>query len=227
MTEKRFIKIKLIKKGEGLFVKYSIDQKNKKPKIVDEESGDEVHSDLKNAFVGLHIHWGIMSGFILTKQVKNIEAYDSDLIKDIHVSGIIRGGNEDESYIILTGYRIGEYKKASNMNTPLFRIYEDEKTRYKFMDHLLEIIAHIEDEANLNIGGKIAPETQQSLSFPDEKPKRGNKAHILPPEGTIAGVAGQIVDEVNNGKEGKEKGKGGRGRKVAQSAAHPSGEAHE
>lgn len=201
---KRFLKIKLIKKGEGLFVKYSIEQKNKKPKIVDEESMDEVHQDLKNAFIGLHIHWGVMSGFITTKQVKNIDSYDSELIKDIHVSGIIRGGAEDESYVILTGYKIGEYKKATNLNTPLFRIEEDEKTAYKYMEELLDVIEQIEKEVNLNLGGKIAPETQQSLNFdePDEKPKKGNKAQILPP--TPESVVKEIVDQANGGK-GKEK----------------------
>jgi hypothetical protein len=220
LATKRFLKIRMIKKGEGLFVKYSVEQKNKKPKIIDEESMDEIHQDLKNAFVGLHIHWGIMSGFITTKQVKKIDAYDSELVKDIHVSGIIRGGNDDEEYIILTGYRIGEYKKASNMNTPLFRIEEDEATRYKFMDELLEVIENIEKEVNLNLGGKIAPETQQSLNFddPEEKPKRGNKAQILPPV-TPESIVGSIVNEANG-----KKGTGGK-RKVAQSAKHPSGEA--
>jgi hypothetical protein len=218
LEKKRFLKIKLIKKGEGLFVTYSIEQKNKKPKIVDEKSMDEVHQDLKNAFIGLHIHWAVMTGFITTKQVKNIDSYDSELIKDIHVSGIIRGGNEDEEYIILTGYRIGEYNKASNMNTPLFRIEEDEKTAYKFMDELLDVIENIEKEVNLNLGGKIAPETQQSLNFdePDEKPNKGNKAQILPP--TPESIVEDIVSEVN--------GKGKKGpKRVAQSAKHPSGQA--
>lgn len=222
MQEIRLLKSKIVKKGESLTVEYSRQEKDGTMTIINEDHKATVHQDLKNAYVGLAIHFAILSDYVTVKMVKNISNYDSDLIEPFTVSGIHRGGAEDEEYVILTGHKLTASGKAVIINTPMLKLNsEDEEKGYKYMDHLLERIEHCEKEVKAYLAGKHAPEPQTSLDFPDEPI---TKAKIASPATTMEDAVKAVVGEMN-GELGKDK--KGKGKRVPQSSKHKSGIAEE
>lgn len=226
MAEIRLLKMKLVKK-EKLSVEYSRVEKDRSVTIISEDHAAEVHQDLKDAFIGLYIHFAILSDYLTVKQVKDIRTFDSDLIEPFTVSCVHQGGAEDESYIILTGSKITASGRAVTINTPILKIQEEEEKGYKYLPELLERIKQVEKEVREYLQGKHAPETQQSLSFPDQDEKKNKVTHarVATPES----IVGDLVGEVNAGikDNGEKKGKAGRPRKVPQTAQHRNGEISE
>jgi hypothetical protein len=224
MAEIKILKAKIVKK-ETLSVEYSREEKDKSITIVSEEHRAPIHQDLKNAFIGLHIHFAILSDYVRVKQVKDIDSFDSDLIEGFSVSCLHKGGTEDESYIILTGSKITASGRAVTINTPILKIEEESEKGYKYLDELLERVEHVENEVKEYLRGKHAPETQTSLNFdePITKAKIVPSAHLDPSMNSPEGIAAAIVAETNGGIKKSH----GRPKKVPQSSKHPSGEVHE
>lgn len=226
MAEIKILKAKIVKK-ETLSVEYSREEKDKSITIVNEEHRAPVHQDLRNAFVGLHIHFAILSDYVRVKQVKDIESYDSELIEGFSVSCLHKGGAEDETYIILTGSKITASGRAVTINTPILKIEEESEKGYKYLDELLDRVEQVEKEVKEYLRGKHAPEAQTSLNFeePVTKVVIAPPVHLDPSMNSPESIASAIVNETNAKIEGKKS--PGRPRKVPQSNQHPSGEVHE
>lgn len=216
MSEIRILKCKLVKKGEALSVEYSRQERDKSITIVSEEHKAPVHTDLKNAFLGVAIHFAILSDYVKVKQVKDIRDYDSDLIEGFNVSTIHRGGAEDEEYIILTGSKITATGRAVTINTPILKIEEEGDKGYKYIEQLIERVAHVESEVKEYLSGKHAPDPQGELNFDQTDGNKITRANILPAN-TPAGVVKEIVDEVNG------KVKPAKNKRVPQSATNKDG----
>lgn len=223
MSEIRLLKTKIVKKGESLTVEYSRQEKDGSTTIISEEHKAPVHQDLKNAFFGLHVHFAILSDYLTVKVIKDIRNYDSDLIEPFTVSGVHRGGAEDEEYIILTGHKLTASGKAVIINTPMLKLNDEEGNGYKHLDHLIERVEFCEKEVKAYLAGKHAPEPQTSLDFPDDEPV--TIAQIAPhvdldsSMNSPEAIAAAIVAEAN-GKGGKPK-----RTKVPQSSKHKDGQA--
>lgn len=202
-----------------------------------EDSKEIVHEDLKTAIDALRIHWAILCGYVQPAQVKDIETPPEDLVNDIHIHGFSFGGDDGAEWIIITGHKILSTKKAVNVNTPMTRFEEDEKTAYVFIDDLEEKRARIDKEVRAYIDkSKLGKSAQQTLDFnqpvtklviaePEKKVFKGTKE-------SPAAVLADIIADTNERQETRQKEtaameKAKNGKRVKQTADNPGGIKHD
>lgn len=172
-------KVKLIKGGDnGIEISTVKLEANKSTTKANEEHSAAVHVDFKAAMTSLAIHFGLLSDYLKPSQVKNIDKYDVELIKDFTVTGFsIKGDAEDKGFV-LTGYKKKSNGKTITVNTPFTRFVEAEGSEYQFIEHLEARINEAEREVKEYLGGKVAPDPQGSL-FSDEPEQGGETGAVV------------------------------------------------
>jgi hypothetical protein len=128
-----------------------------------------VHPDCRAAFKNLSVHLGLLCDYLSTRQIKEIDKYDQELVEAFHVTGISIGGGDGEEGIVLTGHKITKSGKAVILNSPFTRFEEDEKTVYRHVDNLRTRVDAVIQEAKLYLEGKRGEEAQQKLEFPEKE----------------------------------------------------------
>jgi len=162
-------KMKLVKK-EFITLSYSRIEADGSTTNVNEDHKAPVHNDLKSKFQSLSVHLALLCDYLSTRQIKDINAYDPELVSNFFVTGVSIGGNDDDEGIVLTGYKITRSDKAVILNTPFARIEEVQETKYRYMDDLTGKVDELQKEIELYLGGKRGPDPQGSLEFPEDEP---------------------------------------------------------
>jgi len=160
-------KVRLIKK-EFLKIGFSRIEVDGSTTSVSEDHKAPVHIDLKSRFKSLSPHLGLLCDYLSTRQIKDINNYDPELVESFIVTGISIGGGDDNDGIILSGYKLTKSGRAIILNTPFTLIEEVEETRYRYMDSLMEKVKELIKEVELYLGGKRGEEPQGTLDFPPE-----------------------------------------------------------
>lgn len=166
------IEIKNVKitKADRAVIVYKKSEVDGATSEVTENHHSKVHEDFKNALAQLAVHFGVLTGYIKSSDVKDPALYGKD-VDSFHVSGYSIGGEDEDQGIVIKGYRILPGSgKAVILNSPFTRFNEGDETRYKHMDHLINLIENARDEATKYLGGKFAPEPQLALEL-NEKDK--------------------------------------------------------
>lgn len=127
-----------------------------------EESGDaEVHPDFKKAMSALTVHLAVISEFVDLDHVDNVTPA---MIQDFSVTSYSIGGKEDNEGIVITGHKILSTGKALGLNTPFTRFEEEDG--YVFMEHVINQLGIIEDEAKAYLdGSKVGVNKQLNMAF--------------------------------------------------------------
>lgn len=168
-------KVKLIKGGDsGLEISTVKTELNKSTTKANEEHSAPVHVDLKGAMKAIAIHFGILSDYIKVKDVKNIERYDTKLIEDFVVTGFSVKGDEEDRGVVITGMKKKANGKFIIINTPFTRFIEAEGSEYVYIEQLQDRINEVEREVKAYLGGKVAPDPQQSFDFPEHADEQDN-----------------------------------------------------
>ena len=162
----KILKVKLVKGGESVELLLS-KQEGKSITKSKEEHSAPVHADFIAAMKSLAIHFGILTDYIKPKEVKNISQYDVKLIEDFTVTGYSIGGDEEDRGVTITGMKRKSNGKMIIINTPFTRFVEAEESQYQFIEHLEERITEVEREVEEYLKGKVAPDPQQTLDFPE------------------------------------------------------------
>lgn len=158
-------RVKLVKK-EFLSISYNrIDTADGSTVVVNEDHKSPVHPDLKAKLLALRVHLALLCDYISTKQLKDITAYNQELVDNFTVTSISIGGKDDNKGIVLTGYKKTNNNKVVILNTPFARLEEVEETRYRYMDDLSGRIDELLKEVELYVGGKRGESPQQELNF--------------------------------------------------------------
>src|SRR3954468_1654574 len=122
-----------IVKGETVEVHYiEINDKGDRAKM-SKSLKAPMHDDLKQAFKNIAIHLAIMTGYVATKQVKDIETPKEELTEGFIVTSYSIGGNEEDQGVVISGHKKLPSGKAVILNTPFERFTQKEETRYIFM----------------------------------------------------------------------------------------------
>jgi hypothetical protein len=220
---------KLIDNGNGgMEITYSetttAGRKIKYPKA---EFTDVVHPELKAAFDALAPHAALIFGIVKKEDVKDINNPDPALFAafQCHIYNI--SGKGELPGVILSGAWNSEHAGHNNFNTR-FRLFgEKPESRYCFMDDLVAKLDYLDKKIRKYMAGEEVGVKQLDMYDQHDKEKV-TKAQILKPGGD--GVFKEPVKNetgAGGGKPAKPAGKGGRKKKVAQSAAAPSGEVDE
>lgn len=197
------------------------------PGQCDETFGAKPHTDLISAIQRLVIHWAVLVYYVDPASIPDIAGVSSDVTKDMKVSSCSISGDDGKQNVTICGQRKVANNRWVNINTPPRMFAENEATRYQYMDDLMENLNLLDQELRAFMdGSKRAPEPQQQLPFEEPAKEKVTKIKIEPGM-TSAGSALPPADpdamaRVAEG-DGIKK-KGGRPKKVAQSAQHPSGQ---
>lgn len=141
-----------------------------------------MHDDLKQAFKNLAIHLAIMTGYVSSKQVKDIETPKEELTEKFFVTSYSIGGTDEDQGVVISGHHKLPNGKAVILNIPFERFNVKEESRYVFMDDLQERLDRVEVELKAFFdGSKRGQEQQQKLDFGEEKAK-ATKLVIAEPE---------------------------------------------
>jgi hypothetical protein len=231
LSEVTIKKAKLVKKGESFDVLYErITEEEKAPVSVSETHKTPVHPDMRAAFDNLRIHLAVLCGYVLKKEVKDIETPKEELYNAFHVTAFSMGKDKDDPGIVLSGHKILANGKAQILNCPFTRFEEGEQSVYPFVDDLVKKVARLQLEINAYLfEGKRADDPQQQLPF-GEDGEKVTKMQIAQPEffNTTAGGKMPAADPeaqarvLNDGEPAPKKGRG-RPKRVAQTADAPGG----
>lgn len=166
--QKKFSKIKITAKNK-VEVTYSTPAEDGGSFTANEEHNGKPHEDFKKAMQRLAVHLAVISEFLPPKGVKNLETErdNSGEVEKFTVRGFTLGGDEDDEWIILSGYRLQSTGRALNFNTPKTDFEESDKS-YKFTEDLVKCIAEVKKECELYLGGKYEDEIQSQLKFENE-----------------------------------------------------------
>ena len=170
-------KAKLVKGGEKVEISFTKTADNGTKSSGSEVFTAPIHPDLREAFNALTIHFGIMTGQIPLKSIKDIAKYSEQLTEGFKVSSYSIGG--DNEGVTITGTRLLWNGKAFNSNTPYYLFEESEQTRYTFMDDLSDRLARVDEELHKYYEG-VKRGTDGQLTMFDEKPV--TKMQIAEPE---------------------------------------------
>lgn len=155
------IKKATITAGQGLnlvFVKRETDGS-----ITDSKSdfSAPVHTDLKAAFRKFDVHLGVLSEYIKSDDVADIDKPEHALLEFFKV-GTIEFEGEDTG-VKISGTRELSTGKSMPCLPPLVKWGEKEKKAYAYESILAELTEQVKHEITAYMGGKHAPEQQQSL----------------------------------------------------------------
>lgn len=254
MSDLKVLKVKLIKKGEEVFILTK--EAGDHQRNVSNDCKDVPHEDFLKAVSALRPHLMALSGWC-----KASEAYNHEDLGLFTVTGYSLGGKEGSEGIIITGYRSCDWGTVGN-NTPFIRLEQAEDKEYQYLEDLLKDVSRIEQEALLYLqDGKRMPERQTSLEFPEDQITKAVVAAPATPEDHAAAFVKEQNEKIEKAKlqsvprgktdadpeaqarvsqwdheaenaDGSPKNKAkaaankaANKRKVAQSATHPSGEA--
>lgn len=157
--------------GDGLVITYEEVPQGRKKRNVILTDDTPVHKDLTQSFQNLAIHLVILTGFVSTKQVKNIETPKPELIEGVHVNGIsVKSG--DDPGVVISGHRIHpDSGKAVILNTPFTRLNEGDETAYKFVEDLQEKLDRAVKETSAYEDGTKLGDDPQLTMFDDNEAK--------------------------------------------------------
>lgn len=221
---------KLLKKGDTLEVQFAEPKPGfKTPPPLSGEFKEPVHQDLRDAFAGLAVHYGLLTYQIDRKKYKKIDAIPQEIKDEFYASSFSLSTRADVQIITISGHRILPNKKAWNGTAPPQEMEEPAETNaetYPFIEELVDALERVNFEIDQYIvHGKrveMKPDAQATL-FPGEVVTH---AQILAPEGTT--FLGQVVDPAKMreavNKIAEEKRGRGRPKKVAQTSETPSGQ---
>lgn len=121
------------------------------------------HEDLLNAFAMLRPHLAIVTD-CLEAHKKTLYDLDDDpeVLELFKVNSFSIGGNGEHEGVTISGSKKLSGGRLLNLNTP-FTKYYDENDRYPYADELSGLIAHICEEVELYLDGKIAPDAQLDM----------------------------------------------------------------
>lgn len=129
-----------------------------------------VHDDFRKALLGMRIHWALGMTYLAAGKKKSVDAFDEEDLKDYTVTGISLGKNEDETGVVITGYKTREDGKCCIANTPYQKFEGDEDAPdygfNRFLENLQDRVKKVLDETRLYLGGKRAPKVQAELELP-------------------------------------------------------------
>lgn len=163
--EQQFLKVKVDKNYLPEIIYTREGEDNSKAKVT-EACKNKVHPDFITAINKLALHYGILTGYIDPKDVKQAASYSNKILDSFVLRGFTMGEDEDDRWIMMHGHRIVPWsKKAVIVNSPAEHIDREGETQYKFTDELLAVVEEIKDEAEKYLAGKFAAEPQGSLPF--------------------------------------------------------------
>jgi hypothetical protein len=167
-----------------------------------------IHPDLYNAVQSLAPHLAIMAFHVRELDVPDIAMPPAELLKDFTVGSYSISGKDEKRGIIISG-TLRKAGKAHNFNTPFYRFDEPDAARYSYMDDVAARLAVIEDLTAKYLDGS----------------QRGENGELPFDEKTPATKVTKMTIAKKDETEGTSKGNGRK--RVAQSAAAPSGIAEE
>jgi len=164
------IKKATLTSGYGLSLELS--QKQKDGTFVDSKSdySAAVHPDLKEAFRRLNIHLGMVSEYLTSQNVKDIDRPDTDLIDKFPVNSIMF--LPDEQGIKISGSVVLSTEKKMSLAPPAVKW--DDDPSYGYSSELAEIAELLMTELQAYLSGKHAPEPQQELPFEEQEEATNN-----------------------------------------------------
>lgn len=156
-------------KNDHLTVTFHRPEADSTTTIGSESRKSIVHADLKTALQACRIHLGLLCDFISTKQLKDINEYNPDIVERFHVTAISISGSEDDQGVTLTGHKIIEKNgKALILNSPYTRFEENPETAYKYIEDLRTCVNDVMSEVRQYMdGSKLGEEVQGKLDLPD------------------------------------------------------------
>lgn len=155
------IKKATLTSGEGLSLELS--QKQKDGSYVDSKSdySAAVHPDLKEAFRRLNIHLGLVSEYISSNQVEDIDHPEAELVEKFQVNSVTF--LPDEQGIKISGTVSLSDERKMSLAPP--SVKWDADPAYGYSSELAEISELLMTEIQGYLAGKHAPEPQQELPF--------------------------------------------------------------
>ncbi len=173
------VKIETPKKGnQKLEIEFIKNMSNGEKRPASEVLDAPQHADLKQSFLNVRVHLGLMIGHIRIKEIKNILTPPDELVDPFTFHSFSIGGDDEDPGVTLTGHVILWNKKAFNFVVPYYRISESEETRYKFMDDLMAKMDRIDTEIKAYMSGEKRGTDPQGNLF--DQPVV-NKVQVLPP----------------------------------------------
>jgi hypothetical protein len=234
-------KLRLLKQknGNGLEISYEKPgASGDKVGVPSETHTAIVHNDLYNAIQALAPHLAIMAFHVKETDVEDIAMPDKALFDAFSVGSYNISGKEDKRGIIISG-TLRKHGKAHNFNTPFYRFEEPPQAKYAYMEDLEAKLRVIESLVPGYLDGTQRGEpAQPELGMPEKKEKV-TKLQIAEPDPHVKVTAeGNLAPESSKHKfankdamervgkmgtdgEGEKKKPGGK--RVKQSADHPSG----
>lgn len=172
-----------IVKGETVEINYTeINDKGDRVKA-SKSLKAPMHDDLKQAFKNLAIHLAVMTGYVSSKQVKDIATPKEEQTEKFHVTSYSIGGTDEDQGVVISGHHKLPNGKAVILNIPFERFNVKEESRYVFMDDLQERLDRVEVELKAFFdGSKRGQEQQGTLAFGEGE--KVTKLVIAEPEKT-------------------------------------------
>ncbi|QTE37510.1 hypothetical protein J3L18_00130 [Mucilaginibacter gossypii] len=175
-------KAKLAKNG-GIYVEFTLIEKYlENGEVVLETSGNSTyegeklaHPDALHAFDMLRVHLAIICDQreAFEKTLVEVDG-DPEIINKFKVLSYSIGGSGDSEGVSLFGSKKISRNRTMNLPAP-FTKFMDENDPYEYGDELMATIAHVSDEVNKYLDGKIAPSAQGEFDFEgndgDENPE--------------------------------------------------------
>jgi hypothetical protein len=164
-----FTKIKLFK-GGSLVLSYKKIDKDGAMSDHDGEKCDRiVHADLINKMQEGAVHYALRCGYLSNQQIKDLDKYSPELIKDFHMTGVTI---KEEEYAILHGYKQLKTGEVVLANAPRTFFESSEEKAYRYVDELQSWIEELKAEAILYLDGKAGEKPQQELQFPEKEEEK-------------------------------------------------------
>ncbi len=177
LIKRKIFKAKLAKNG-GVEVEFeqtlTIEKPSEKPFNINSYEGSKrepfPHEDLVLAFSLLRSHLAFICDLPETRD-KELHQLDDDVeaLERIKVTGFSIGGNGESEGVTLIGFKRLKGGRLLNLSTPFTKYVDESGEGYEYAAELSYLMNHVTDEVELYIDGKIAPDAQQEMEFPERE----------------------------------------------------------
>jgi hypothetical protein len=136
-----------------------------------EKSRKIIHEDLRKAFNRLIPHLVMLAEIVDDEKVDAVHFETEEIYLDprfdkFKVTGFSMGGDAEHAGVTIIGRKMLRGKKVLNLTTPFTKFDpETEQSGYHFLHELYTAIQLCEQEVELYINGKQAPNPQLALSI--------------------------------------------------------------
>jgi len=165
------IKKATLSSGLGLKVVFSQREKDGSYSDISKDCSAPVHDDLQFTFSKFAVHLGLISEFIKSEEISNIDQPQHELLDSFNVKEFEIEG--DNAGVKLGGTRKLSTNKRLAIKTPAVK-WNDKKP-YEHSGPLAEIVERAKKEVvDYLFNGKHAPEPQMDMDFTGGDPEEAN-----------------------------------------------------